>query len=93
MTAVPINESVPVIKGLNLTYKELREAVFKRDSNTCQLCKGNSRVGFLHCHHIIPNGPADMKNLITLCEFCHDKVHLFLSKKGYRYAKGYIRNW
>jgi len=73
--------------------KELRDAVFKRDSDACQLCKGNCGYGNLHCHHIIPNGPATMANLITLCVFCHDKVHLFLSKKGYRYAKGYSRSW
>lgn len=67
--------------------KELREAVYKRDNYTCQLCKGNSKNEKLACHHIIPNGPVTMENLITLCYFCHDKIHLFLSKKGYRYAK------
>jgi len=74
-------------KGRESLTDEIRSKVFERDNQTCQLCRGNSNDAMIHCHHIIPNGSATEDNLITLCTFCHDKIHMFLSKKGYRYYK------
>lgn len=72
-------------KGREPLNNEIRSKVFERDNQTCQLCKGNSKVAMIQCHHVIPNGSATEDNLISLCPFCHDKIHMFLSKKGYRY--------
>ncbi len=73
--------------------KEIKEKIIQRDNHKCPLCKGNSNDDGLAVHHIIPNGPATEENLMLLCNFCHDKIHLFLSKKGYRYYKGQRYYW
>ncbi|MDD4972334.1 MAG: HNH endonuclease [Paludibacter sp.] len=68
--------------------KKIRVEIIERDNNICQLCGlegkfGNEYWGIegdLHIHHIIPNGPATVDNLITLCGHCHKAVHLVLYK-------------
>lgn len=72
-------------KGFNYGYSSRREAVLHRDNYTCQCCgKKNCR---LEVHHIIfrsNGGSDDERNLITLCEDCHKKVHdgiIILDKK------------
>lgn len=70
--------------------KELRKEIEERDKMKCRVCglestwgnKGWGIPGKLHCHHIIPNGPATQENLITLCVYCHDVVHLILYRMG-----------
>ncbi|QTA79211.1 HNH endonuclease domain-containing protein, RRXRR domain-containing [Desulfonema limicola] len=56
--------------------ENLRIAALMRDDYKCQNCnKKNIR---LEAHHIIPRsmgGKDTIKNLITLCESCHEKVH------------------
>lgn len=53
----------------------LREAVFTRDSYTCQCCKRSADSGvILHVHHIryrSKGGSNSMSNLITVCDKCH----------------------
>lgn len=59
-------------------YAAWRTAVFKRDGFKCQVC---GRVGgTLNAHHIKPwaDNPAlrfDVKNGVTLCKDCHNRVH------------------
>lgn len=63
-------------KGFNYGFASRREAILNRDSYTCQICGAkNTR---LEVHHIVyrsQGGTDDEDNLITLCEFCHKKIH------------------
>lgn len=57
--------------------KEWREAVYKRDNYMCQECGNDSKI---HAHHIKSwsshdNLRFDIDNGITLCIFCHGKLH------------------
>lgn len=69
--------------------KAIREVIYLRDGFKCSMCSGvysgyavdpradNYQAG-VHIHHILPNGSATPNNLITLCEKCHDLIHLLL---------------
>lgn len=68
-----------------IEYKEWRDAVFRRDDWTCQICK--KRGDYLHAHHIkeFAKYPALRTTLIngqTLCRKCHRKVHSERMKKN-----------
>jgi hypothetical protein len=61
----------------SITYKNWREAVYRRDNWTCQICY--TRGGDLQSHHIYPVRDHkndlllfDINNGITLCEECHN---------------------
>ncbi len=59
-------------------YKRWRNAVFERDSYTCQSC-GESGV-HLNAHHkkswkSYPAYRFDVSNGVTLCERCHKEYH------------------
>lgn len=57
-------------------FYNVKAYVLHRDGYQCQNCK--NKKGKLCVHHIIfrSNGGTDIpSNLITLCEFCHDKLH------------------
>ena len=56
----------------------LHSQCFERDNHTCDKCQ--TRGGVLNAHHL--NGWKDfpeerflLKNLVTLCEVCHDSFH------------------
>lgn len=56
---------------------ELRKLVFQRDNWTCIKCGSNTN---LHCHHIEglnqnPIESCDIDMCVTLCKYCHKKVH------------------
>lgn len=56
-------------------WSRLREAVLKRDNNTCQKC--SIQLKSLDIHHIIPKsigGANTYDNLISLCKKCHREV-------------------
>lgn len=63
-------------------FNILCKYVFKRDKHICQACFKTKRKlaledGFLTAHHIIPRidgGDNYGENLITLCNYCHDKI-------------------
>ena len=69
-------------------YKEWREAVFTRDSYTCQACK---KTGVqLHADHIKPfayfiESRFDVDNGRTLCVECHYKTDTY-GRKALKYA-------
>lgn len=61
-------------------YAFWRTAVFERDNYTCQHC-GDKRGGNLHAHHLqayadFPELRLEVSNGLTLCQDCHEKVHL-----------------
>lgn len=58
-------------------WSELRQIVLERDEYTCQGC-GTSVATSGQVHHIVPlgcGGTNTLRNLITLCEECHGRVH------------------
>lgn len=58
-------------------WQEMREAVLERDDYTCQGC-GTDVERDAPIHHIVPlgcGGTNTYRNLITLCEKCHGKIH------------------
>ena len=60
----------------NRLDENLRLACLMRDNFTCQKC-GKQKVK-LEAHHIVwtsKGGKDSIYNLITLCEYCHEKVH------------------
>lgn len=72
----PFNRHWGYQKGPNYGFGNAKAACLNRDNYTCQCCK--SKKGTMHAHHIIyrSEGGADtVDNLITLCEFCHKKLH------------------
>lgn len=59
-------------------WEKLRRYVFRRDHYTCQICHRRFGAHDLDAHHILPwqNGGDDSaRNLVTLCEPCHNAVH------------------
>jgi hypothetical protein len=73
----------PDVKGIEYQngrkkgYTNSSEFVLCRDKHTCQLCK--RKTGLMKVHHVIwqCNGGSHLpENLVTLCDKCHDKVHL-----------------
>lgn len=61
-------------------YKAWRDAVYRRDRYTCQSC-GDARGGNLQAHHIKsfaahPELRFDVANGVTMCQDCHERVHL-----------------
>lgn len=75
--------------------KKTRMKLIDRDKSTCQICglkgkygnPGFDVPGKLAVHHRIPNGSADLDNLITLCKYCHNAVHALLYASGkWRYV-------
>lgn len=64
-------------------YKEWRNAVFERDSYTCQEC--GKKGGFLHADHIKPFSlfkglRFDINNGRTLCVDCHRRTETYGGK-------------
>lgn len=61
----------------NAEWQEMRSAVLERDDYTCQGC-GTDVEHDTPIHHIVPlgcGGTNTYRNLITLCETCHGKIH------------------
>ena len=53
---------------------ELRQAIFERDSYTCQYCGFSGNEADLEIEHIIPvskGGTNDIRNLCTACRKCN----------------------
>lgn len=62
-------------------WKKLRSAVLRRDGYLCAMCKRYGRATeATTVHHIkhadeYPELIYDPKNLMSLCEGCHNKMH------------------
>lgn len=60
-------------------WNELRQVVLDRDDSRCQGCgAGIARATEHHVHHIVPlgaGGTNSVRNLITLCDECHGRIH------------------
>ena len=61
--------------------QNIKECVRRRDNNTCQICheKCTNEPGKrANVHHLLPvskGGTNTPGNLVTLCEYCHQKLH------------------
>lgn len=62
-------------------WKEKRIQIKERDLYLCQVCKDKGKYIYdnLEVHHIIPleedyDKRLDDENLITLCEWCHERA-------------------
>jgi len=73
-------------------WKKARLQALVRDNFNCQahqldLCNtlcGESRLSYLHVHHIkmrINGGTHDLDNLITLCKHHHEQIHPWMKKR------------
>jgi hypothetical protein len=80
------------------TKKQIREAfrtdVFKRDKNTCKVCKTKREIEELDAHHItdrseMPHGGYVKENGITLCkDTCHLRCEKFHMSLGQEWEEG-----
>lgn len=68
-------------------WKKAKRLTLRRDGHKCQICgvqKGLFYLIELDVHHIIPfriNRDNSLKNLITVCRFCHGKMEsAFINK-------------
>lgn len=55
----------------------VKTIVYDRDGWSCVMC-GLSRKGSLTVHHLqlrSQGGSDESENLITLCSYCHSKIH------------------
>lgn len=69
----------------SMDFRLWREAVFKRDDYTCQICR--QRGGRLHPDHIkrfsmFPELRFDVDNGRTLCEDCHKQTPTYGRRKA-----------
>lgn len=65
--------------GQQKDFYNTKAFVLSRDKHTCQKCKLSKTGTKLNIHHIIfrrNEGTDSPDNLITLCENCHNKLHL-----------------
>jgi 3'-phosphoadenosine 5'-phosphosulfate (PAPS) 3'-phosphatase len=52
--------------------------VLARDGYLCQYCEGESGDSKLQIHHLVASGDGgscDHRNLLTVCQACHDKIN------------------
>lgn len=61
-------------------YQEWRKSVYGKDKYICQCC-GEKKGGSLNAHHVEsysdnPDKRYELKNGITLCQYCHREFHL-----------------
>jgi len=77
-------------EGPQKGYYNTKQYVLHRDGYACQSGQKVKHHHRLHVHHIIyrsNKGPDNPKNLVTLCEDCHDALHagaFVLNNKGKR---------
>ena len=71
-----------------IDWPQIRVNILRRDKLICQLCRKKERIP--HVHHILPiriGGLSSPENLITLCSFCHRKVHRLYKRAFHLYIK------
>lgn len=65
-------------KGPKYQFYNTKAFILKRDNYTCQYCKNKRKDKRLQIHHIqsrANNGSDQPKNLIILCNSCHNDLH------------------
>jgi hypothetical protein len=70
-----LNKPKLLYKGFT---RKIRQQVRQRDNNTCQVCfmNENEHKIKLHVHHIdYDKTHNELCNLITVCRYCHGKIH------------------
>lgn len=61
-------------------WKKIRAKILIRDREECTICGRRER---LHIHHIDCRAQNDhQENLVTLCEYCHSRVHSQIGGSG-----------
>jgi 5-methylcytosine-specific restriction endonuclease McrA len=74
--------SKKVLGRLRKNFEETKKSVVLSQT-VCYVCSGRSD----HRHHVVPlsrGGTNDKRNIVTLCNHCHEQVHPWLncSKEG-----------
>lgn len=80
-------------QGEMFGFNEVKAFVLARDKYQCQHKSHISKNPKLHVHHIIfrsLGGTNQPKNLITLCEDCHNKLHQCLVENTFKKPKLYL---
>lgn len=87
MKRSPLKRSSPMRKRGesrdNALLRDARAAALERDNYECQArLRGlpNLCAGALHGHHVLPRGRGGLdhpSNLITVCAYHHDIIHLY----------------
>jgi hypothetical protein len=64
-------------------WNRTRDRIFKRDKYKCQACSTKAEC----IHHIVYDrlGRENDMDLISLCISCHEAVHAYQNKQGFRY--------
>jgi 5-methylcytosine-specific restriction endonuclease McrA len=62
-----------------VSYHRLWEEILKRDRWRCQHCGSMSELQVHHIQSRSRLGEDSEKNLITLCAWCHKRIHLRLT--------------
>lgn len=67
-------------------WKELREKILTRDNHECIMCGSSFN---LHVHHLTYEHftHEQMDDLITLCSYCHSKIHNKIPLEGSNESK------
>lgn len=59
-----------------VSYHKLWEEILKRDGWRCQHCGSMNELQVHHIQSRSQLGDDSERNLITLCAWCHNKIHL-----------------
>jgi hypothetical protein len=61
-------------------YERLRRFILRRDFSRCKICQGTQK---LSVHHWDRDKTHNVEsNLVTLCHFCHMKIHVIYRRRG-----------
>lgn len=82
-TLIPAGEKHPLWRGGNSDpyspgfTKALKQSIKDRDGYQCRICYRNASETRLTIHHVdLSKTNHDPDNLLTLCDRCHQQVHL-----------------
>jgi 5-methylcytosine-specific restriction endonuclease McrA len=73
-----VSQARHIVRPLRLDeggYRELRNAVLRRDAWRCQGCGSMTNLEVHHQKFRSKSGEDTEENLITLCADCHGKAH------------------
>lgn len=68
----------------DIEFKKVRPHILERDDHTCQYCgfrcavdNGRGSGSYMEVHHLDDDhNNNDKKNLVTICQFCHNCQHI-----------------